>query len=139
MWPPFVSGSRFREKAQEVNDLKRELREAQQEVKYLNNQMVWRTNGVATYPELLPEQYRPQFSADQPQAAIDPMKQELPTELGEAMRATGSRHPRALTRALQATQDQFSTGRAPLHAAKVASVQVAAAAFEQDLKTEKAG
>jgi hypothetical protein len=92
MW--FVSGSRFNDAQERIAELKAEKLGLAREVERLNNFIAWRLGGAPTHPEI---EVRPEWMKPGAAPAETREPEEAPTDpIARAVRATGSRNPRAI-------------------------------------------
>ncbi len=115
---PFVSRARFDDQTQELERLRTELAAAREELKTLNNWVLWRVGGgVALNPALLPEAYQPKAApAAKPAEGATPIN---------SRRAPGQVR-QDLARFEKESEEEYqraNTGRRPISKEQVALVK----------------
>jgi len=132
---PWVSRGRFEDEQRrndelrgQILDLKDELKEARAELVRVNNHWTWRTTGAPIHPELISQEYRIQPAPAEEKK--DPLKEEIPSEVEEAVRNVGA-NPRRVVKAVQSKRNDEAQGLV-LTRTRLAE---AAAQFESDLQS----
>jgi hypothetical protein len=96
---PFITRRTLQEavadKDARIAELKADLSKTQDELRQLTNQFTWRATGIALYPDLLPEAYRPKTGPAPTEPEASPLERDIPSGLDKLRKQTGTTNIRA--------------------------------------------